>query len=104
MKVEWIYFHTNTPLMWKQVRYICILIPHSSGSMVDIFAYSMVAHLVRTHGQKFKKIWIIIIWNKSENNNIKHVCIIEIFVYILLVLRYNYEIDRISILNVLHLL
>ena len=41
---------------------------HSCGSKVDIFAYSMVTHLVRTCGPKLKKTWEIIIWNKYENN------------------------------------
>ncbi len=70
--------------------------------MVDIFAYSTVTRLVRTPGPKFKKTWVIIIRNKFENNNMKRVCIIEFHMHILHDLQFDYEIDGISVLNILH--
>ena len=83
MEARWIYFHTNTSILQKQGEYICIL-------------YG--ACLVCTRSQQFKIKWVIIIWNKPKNNNMKRVCIIEImYIYfmicnlILWLIKYMYK-------------
>ena len=60
-------YNLTRVVAWRILLHFCtsLLLKHSG-----YIAYSMVTHSVCTHGPKFMEIWVIIIWNKYENNTI----------------------------------